>query len=219
MSLTFDTGLSRSTRELIVGALAAKLDGLRRPTKYLVRIASLSRVAGGKADEDFLIDLAKAVNGQVPCVAIATGRATAEGDGLEAIQLAEEIEIGIYVVSANQRGVVDGRLFVDVTAATDDARDPGVFAMLQHVAERIAGADLGVPGVDVPRKVDEDEIWSGDDVTIWGQVYRVRVEASVNPNRDGTELMTSIEAQHEGDGIPDASSLDPFVTTITTLDP
>lgn len=222
MSLVFDTGLSRSNRELIVGAVASKLAELRRPPaaeSYLTAIVSLSRVAGGKSDEDFLIDLAKAVSGRVPCVAIATGACKSDNDGLEALETTDTLELAIYVVSGNQRGVVDGRLFADASAIADSTKDPGVFTILQHVTERIQGADLGIPSVHEPRKLDEDEVWSGDDVTVWGQTYRVAVTVTVNPDRNATTVMTSIEANHEGEGIPDASSLDPLVTTVTELDP
>lgn len=219
MTLRFDSGLSRSTRELIVGAVASKLAELRRPTKYLAAIVSLSRPAAGKSDEDFLIDLAKAANGRVPCVAIATGDCKSQSDGEDGYEMTDTIELGIYVVSGNQRGVVDGRLFVDITAAADDTKDPGVFAILQHVTERIQGAMFGLEGIHEPRKFEEGEVWSGDDVTVWGQTYNVDVSSSINPDRDATTLMTSIEALHRGDGIPDASSLDPLIDTVTPLDP
>jgi hypothetical protein len=114
---------------------------------------------------------------------------------------------------------VDGRLFVDVAAAVDDTKDPGVFAILEHVTERLQGADLGVEGIHAPSKIGDDVIVTFDDVTIWGQTYHVEVSRSINPDRDATTVMTSIEAQHMGDGIPDATSLDPMVDTVTPLDP
>jgi hypothetical protein len=208
-------------RELIVGAIATKLAELRRPTKYLGAIVSVPRPAHAKAEEDaeFLSDIARAVNGRVPCIAIATGKATTQSDDEEGLEITESTDVVIYVVSGNQRGTVDGRLFVDVGAAADDTKDPGVFAILQHVTERVQGSDLGIDGVRVPRKTDEDEVATFDDVTIWGQTYSVDVDLTINPDRPATTVMTSIEAKHKGDGIPDATSLDPTVDTVTALDP
>lgn len=220
MSLTFDTGLTRSVREVLVGAVAVALAGLRRPTKYLTAIVSLPRIAQGKADEDFIAELARILQGRVPCIAIATGSAKPESISEDALEMTDTIELGVYVISGNQHGVVDGRLFVDAAAATDDTKDPGVFAMLEHVTERLQGAALGIAGIHEPRKTDEDEVATFDDVTIWGQTYSVDVSRTINPDRAATTLMTSIAAKHRGDGIPDATSLDPMIVTVTTpLDP
>lgn len=217
--IKFDTGLSRSTRELIVGAIASKLAELRRPTKYLVAIVSVPCTPAGKQDEEFLAELFRAVDGRVPCIAIATGDAKSSPDSEDALEMTDTIEVGVYAVSGNQRGVVDGRLFVDVQAASDDTKDPGVFAMLQHVTERLQGADLGLEGVKVPIKSDEHAIVTFDDATVWGQTYSVDVCLSINPDRAATTVMTSIEARHKGTGIPDATALDPLVVTVTPLDP
>lgn len=219
MSLVFDTGLTRSTREVLVGAIATAIAGLRQPTKYLSAVVSLPRLAHGREDDDFLAELARAVGGRVPCVAIATGDGKTETIGEDALELTETIELAVYVVSGNQRGVVDGRLFVDAAAAADDTKDPGVFAMLQHVTERIQGADLGVAGIHEPRKSTEEMVATFEDVTIWSQTYLVDTTLTINPDRDATTVMTSIEAMHKGDGIPDATDLDPMIDTVTPIAP
>lgn len=216
MSLAFDTGLPRSLRETIVNALAGKLAELKRPTKYLQAVITIPEMIGG--DEEGLADLARAANGRVPCVAIAMGGKKPDGGGLEAIDAITDLEFGLYVVSGNARGAVDGRLFVDAGSASSDTLDPGVFAMLEHIEERIWGANLAIEGVGTPRQTGEDQLWSGDDATIWFQTYRVQVERSIKPNRAVTAVLTSIEARHKGDGITPGSSLDPFITTISALE-
>lgn len=220
MSLVFDTGLSRSNRELIVGAMATALADLRRPPNangYLWAIVSLPSMSRGAHDEDFLSELSKASAGRQPCIAIASGSSKAHSESEDSLSIEETIEFGVYVVSGNQRSVVDGRLFVDVAASSDDTKDPGVFAILQHITERLQGADLGLEGIAEPLKSDEFEVFAGDDATIWGQTWSVAAWQEINPNRDATQVMTSIEAKHEGTGIPDASSLDPLIDSITTL--
>lgn len=219
MSLVFDTGLSRSTREIIVGALAQQLDELRRPQRYLAAIVTAPRLAHGKEDEDFVGELAHIANTRVPCIAIALGDAKSETTSEDGLELTDTIEIGIYVVSGSQRGLVDGRLFVDAKAAVDDSKDPGVFAIMQHVTERIQGADLGIEGVRVPVKTGEAMVMTLANASIWELTFRVDVDLSINPDRDATAVMTSIEAHHKGNGIPDASSLDPLIDTVTSLDP
>lgn len=208
-------------REILVGAVATALAGLRRPPAaglYITAIVSLPRLSQGKDDEDFLADMARAANGRVPCIAIATGSAKPQSDGQDGLEMTESIDLGVYIVSGNQRGVVDGRLFMDAASLADDTKDPGVFAILEHVTERLQGADFGVAGIHEPRKSDEDEIATFDDVTIWGQTYSVDFSRSINPDRSATPLMTSIEAKHKGIGIPNATSLDPLVTTVSPLD-
>jgi hypothetical protein len=220
MSLVFDTGLSRSNRELIVGAMCAAFADLRRPpngSRYLWAVVSLPSMSRGSHDEEFLSELAKACSGRVPCIAIASGSSKAHSESEDSLAIEETIEFGLYVVSNNQRSVIDGRLFVDVNAASDDTKDPGVFAILQHITERLQGADLGLAGIAEPIKSDEFEVFTGDDATVWGQTWMVAAWQEINPNRNATQVMTSIEAQHDGTGIPDASSLDPLIDSITTL--
>ncbi len=220
MSLAFDTGLTRSVREVLVGAVATALAELKRPTKYLMAIVSLPHTARGGDDEAFLGDIARVALSRVPCVAVATGAAKPETDSGDGLELADTIELGVYVVSGNQIGVVDGRLFVSEAAEADDTKDPGVFAMLEHVTERLQSLEvtLGTSGVSVLRKTGEDEIATFDDATIWELKFDVEVKRSINPDRDATPLMTEIQADHKGTGIPDATSLDPMITTITELD-
>jgi hypothetical protein len=216
VTLAFDSGLARSRRELILEAVAAKLAPLKRPTKYLAAVVSLPRA---EQDEDLLADIARAANGRTPLVAIAMGGKDPEGSGQERTQNHGEYEFTIYVLSSNQAGVTVGRLLVDERALADDTKDPGVFAMLEHIEERVWGASLGIAGIEEPIQVKEDELATFDDATIWFQRYTVGAHIAINPDRDATQVIDTIEAQHQGDGITPTSSLDPFITKVTALDP
>ncbi len=236
MSQAFDTGLSKSTYAAIRDALVARLELLKRtaaPALYLVSVATVARPMRGQGDEDGLGLVAMALKGQAPSVAVALGRSQVETIGLEAVDGREQIEFSIFVASSHQAGREDGRLYGDAASAASNSADPGIFTMLQHVRELVHGQSLEIDGVSEPRWSEQDEVFTGDDATIWEQKYTVLAEVSINPDRSVTEVLESIQAQHRLDGVPDGvepdpddpdppdpeADLDPIITTLAAIDP
>jgi hypothetical protein len=216
MAQTFDTGHPKPLRAMLVGALASRFADIMRPAGYVVSVVVLPRQIGA-GDEEALGDLARAAQGRAPCIAIAVSGKKMRPVGLDATEAAADLEFSIYAVSDHARGIVDGRLYQDAAAA-DSKADPGIFALLEHIEERVHGAFLGVDGIDEPRQHDEDELATFDDVTVWVQRYRVNVERRINPDRAVTAPLLSIQAEHMGDAIPNGGALSPFVTTVSTLE-
>lgn len=223
MGHAFDTGLDAPQRTKIRLAIAARLADLRKsanPPRYLAAIKSIPRPYKGEGDEKGEFFLGRAFAGQAPAVAIALGRTAYDPQGAEPGELVGELDVVVYVASSHARDLVDGRLAPDVTAANDLTRDPGVEVMLEHVRERLAGQSLGVEGVNELRLVEDDEAATFEDLTVFEQRYRVRVETRINPLRAETRVITSIETKTELDTIPDDEpGLDPLVDTITNLPP
>ncbi|MDQ3295076.1 MAG: hypothetical protein M3619_00640 [Myxococcota bacterium] len=224
MPHVYDTGLAIPQRTAIRDAILAKLAPLKKtavPAAYVAAngIKTLPRPLRGAGDDDGMTMLANAMQGQAPAIAVALGRLTYEGGGTSSTEVGAELEVVLYVASAHQRSPDAGRLFGDVLASASNSNDPGIFTMLEHVRERVLGQSLGVAGVGVLVPAEEDEVYTGDDATIWEQRYTLSLDVPINPFRAVTQLLTSIQGEHELDEIADGHALDPLVTTIATIPP
>lgn len=220
----YDTGLATSQRSAVRTTVMAKLAPLLKANGlYLRAIVPLAIPLHAGHDEQGLALLNIALAGQAPSIAIALGKKTYEAGGSLEIDGRGILEVAIYVCSANPRNTVDGRLANDVTAATDNTADPGVETMLEHVEQLLDGQDLGIPSVYEMIAETEDQVWTGDDYTIWEQVYRVKVDRMINPNRNIAQLVTSIAAQTSIDtaqsGVPVPAPVGSPANPILDYDP
>jgi hypothetical protein len=207
----YDHGGVKPQRTALRDALVARLSLLKRPAMYLQAVVMLPTRINDPDDGT----LYAALNGRAPAIAIALGRGEAAGGGMPASSARKNIEIAIYVVSSHGRGNVEGRLAGDVSSAADVTKDPGVETMLEHVEELLLGRDLGIPGVAEIRPGTEDEVWSGEDMTIWEATYTVRVDRAINHNRLVTTLLTEIDTRHEVD---DADPDNPEAVNLTAIE-
>jgi hypothetical protein len=225
MPHAYDTGLLVSQRAAIRDALIARLAPLKKTAAvpgYIPAngIKTLPRPLRGQGDEDGLGMLAEVLKHQAPAIVIALGRLSYESGGGEAIEARAELEIAIYIASGHQHALDAGRLYGGALAAASNTNDPGIFTMLEHVRERVLGQSLGIVGVDVPRAVEEDEVFTGDDATIWEQRYTLALDVQINPFRAITQTVTEIEGLHKlKPDIPDGHTHDPLVTTLADLEP
>ncbi|MEO7735520.1 MAG: hypothetical protein ABIY55_31490 [Kofleriaceae bacterium] len=206
-------------RTALVDRLATTPTGNGRPMLkanggYLAKIGVLPRPLKAESDDE-LGFIWIALQGATPSLCVALGRMEVTPiDGNE--DYLGELEIAVYALSKNLRAFVDGRMSPDVVASGDPAADPGIETMLEHVREVLVGQELDVIGVHEIRPKSEDEVVTDGEGALWEQRFTVVVQVSVNPQRASSDLVTSIEAQHELDGLADANQ--PFVDTITPLE-
>lgn len=226
MAHAYDTGLAVPMRTAIRNAITAKLAPLLKrqtppaPAKYLQAIKTVARPMRGQGDEEGKDLVANALLGQAPAIAIALGKLPAEQADTTRTIYQGELEVALYMISEHARGVEEGRLYGDAISAADDTADPGIWTVLEHARERIAGAHLGIAGVEEPLFVDEDEVVTAADATIWEQRYSISLTIVINHARETTDIATSIESRTTPDGVnPDGpEDLDPLVA-VTPLDP
>lgn len=207
-------------RRALVDRLGSTPTGSGRPLLksaggYIVKIGVLPRPLKGNSDEE-LGFLWIALQGAAPSLAVALGGMSdfESIDGNET-QTAK-LEVAVYSISQNFRSFVDGPLAPDVVAAGDPTADPGVETMMEHVREILSKQDLGLLGAHELWQKSEDEVATGSDVAIWEQRFSVTVETSVNPQRADSDLVTSVEVQHDLDGLDDSQQ--PLIDFITDLE-
>lgn len=220
MAHAFDTGLAKPQRTLLVEGIATALAPLRvAGGMYLKAIKTLARVVQPtvrQTDDVYGIYLAvNASQGNDPCVLIALGDEDVVGLNTEALEMESTLDVQVLVCSSNMRSREVGRLSSDIVADTDPMADPGIWVMLEHVRERLAGQAIGV-GHEMRLK-HVREVATFDDRSFWELRFDVAMDVIVDPDRDVGDL-DSIEADNELDGIPPGGPLDPLVTTITDLD-
>ena len=213
MPHVYDHGGAVPQRTALRNALLTRLSVLKRPTMYLHAVSALPTPLAAM-DEAADAYLSRAVGGRYPAVAVALGRGDAAPAGMPQSHARKTIEVAVYVMSAHGRDYVEGRLSGDVSAATV-TNDPGIETMLEHVEELLLGRDLGVPGVSELRPVHEQEVWSGDDFTVWELLFTARVDRTINHNRLVTTLLAEIDARHEVEG---ADPDNPEAVSLTTLE-
>lgn len=222
---TYDTGLALAQRTLIRNAVIAKLAPLLRANgRYVLAIKPIPRRYRGEGDIEGRQQLVNALLGQTPAIGVALGRKTYEATDGDAFISLGELELSIVVISQHGRdpALVEGRLATDPVGDAAITADPGIEAMLEHVEELLLGQSIGVAGTSELRPVDEEEVETAENGSIWQQTYSIRVERQINPSR-GNTLITSIEAKTTPEGIADsdpnsAADLNPLIDTITTLE-
>lgn len=203
MAHVYDTDLTKPQRTAIRDALVAKLAPLKKtsvPALYLQAIVTIARPYRGAGDETGLTLLANALLGRAPAIAIALGRTTFESSGSLPSENRGELELALYCCSEHARDVEEGRLYGDAIAAGSNTADPGIWTMLEHARELVAGAQLGIASVGEPRLVEEDEVLTAAEATVWEQRYRVPLTAELDPARSVTQLLLSIEGRHTVEG-------------------
>jgi hypothetical protein len=223
MAHVFDTGLAKPMRTLIRDALVAQLAPLLKsatPAKYLRAITTIARPYRGQGDEEGLGMIANALLGRAPAVAIALGRLPTERAGSLPTEMKGDLDVVLYVVSEHGRDLEEGRLYGDAIATGDDTADPGIWTMLEHVRERVAGQSLGIAGVDEPIHDLEDEALTAANATVWEQRYTIGVSIVLNPARDNDQMLLEIEGHHQVEGSEDGPpDLDPLITLAELEEP
>lgn len=222
MAHAFDTGLPKPQRTQIRTAIATALAPLLytptpTPAGYVRAIVEFAGSVKSEDDVDGLAMLYGLLQGRAPAIAVSLGGKSYEASGstASADRHRANLTVDIFVASNHQRSH-EARAAGDVVSAADDTVDPGFEVMLEHIEELLSGTDLGVGTVYrmIPQR--EDEVATGEGITIWRQQYQVKTQRDVNPNRTVSQLLLEIQALHSQ---PDVVEVDPVVDAVAEIDP
>lgn len=206
MAHRFDSGLTRAQRRLIREAVIAQLGQLivaTKPESNLSGAAQDKFVVAVRAlatpikfgDTDLEDHLATVLQAGTPAICVALGDRRFDATSTDARRWQGELDVHVYAVSTHARGLVE-RLAGDNVADTNDAADPGLEVLLEHIFERLAGWPLTAQRATELRPTKEEFVYVGEDYTVAEILFTTRVQTDVNPHRDKTQKALDILSTH-----------------------
>lgn len=211
MALAFNTGLAKPQRTLITEGAIALLSGLLRPTGYLATVIPWGSVVRSYTDEVGVVQLHDALSARAPGIAIATGDGASTTAGIGGFQAKKVIDLLVYFASTNKRDGYTGRMAQDGASLASNTADPGLHVMMEHAAELLIGQRCGASSSIKQIVTDrEEELYTGEQVTIWLQTYRVEVRTNLKEFRNVTQLLADLRFRLATDldevALPDAAT-------------
>ena len=197
MAHEFAFGDTQPERTIVEnGVISILTPLLRTPTGggYLLSLAKHGAPVRSYTDEPGINTLQQRI-GRAPGIAVVTGTLDIQPTGIGLDEALGELELLLYFSTNHQRNAHDGRQEIDVVGMADNRADPGLHVILKHARELILGQRAGATKtVKQIFPVREEELATLAAITIWQQVYRVRVHLKHNNGqwRDAAQLLTSI---------------------------
>lgn len=214
MAHQFDTGQSAPQRTRLEQGVVSLLAGLKRSAGgYLVEVMAFPFTMETVGDEDdvrqFVTTLSRA-----PSIAVHVGERVDEPGGIGGFSFRGEFDLHVYLSSNNMRSSQVGRMEIDSAGLASNQADPGLHVAMEHVRELVIGRYATTPvGADIKqaRPFRERAIVTYQQITIWEQLYKVRVMTQLDEFRTVTQLLESIHfraTRNLADHPPPAAALD-----------
>lgn len=195
-----------SLRQGIEDAVIARLAALKhdQPGGYL---RTLKPYQGSISPDDDDQDVNRQTAGRLPAVLVTTDNA--EFDHLTTARTLARMSCDLVILVA-----CDNLRSPEASARGDGHQaDPGIYAILDAIRERLYGFDLGVDAVAIPLPLRERAIVRSGSKEIWQAVYRVDAEIETDPDA-GTAEYTRIIARHN---LVENDAADPITEGDVTL--
>lgn len=214
MAHQFDTGQSAPQRTRLEQGVVSLLSGLKRSAGgYLVEVRPYAFTMESAADEEsvsqFVMELSRA-----PSIAVHVGERTDEPGGIGGFSYKGEFDLHVYLSSNNMRNHQVGRMQIDTAGVANDQADPGLHVIMEHVRELVVGRYATTPvaaDIKQARPFRERAIVTLQQITIWEQLFKVKVMTQLDEFRTVAQLLTSIRSritQNPADRPPPAAALD-----------
>ena len=210
----FDTERSAPTRTRLQQGILSLLSGLKKSNGgYLVEVMPYAFSMETAGDEDdvrqFVMTLSRA-----PSIAVHVGERVDRPVAIGGFSWEGEFDVHVYLSSNNMRSQQVGRMEIDTAGLADTQADPGLHIIMEHTRELLIGRYANPPpGGDLKqlRPASERAIWTGQSITIWEQLYKVRVYTHYSEFRTVNQLLTSLHSrltQNPADRPPPAAAHD-----------
>jgi hypothetical protein len=215
MAHQFDTGQTEPQRTRLEKGVVSLLAGLKKASGgYLVEVQTYAFSMDTAGDEEdvrqFVMTLSRA-----PSIAVHVGERMDKPVAIGGFSWEGEFDLHVYMSSNNMRNQQVGRMEIDTAGLASDQADPGLHIIMEHVRELLLGRYAASPGAGADikqiRPMTERAIWTGQAITIWEQLYKVRVYTHYSEFRTVTQLLTSLRSritQNPADDPPPAAPLD-----------
>ena len=198
MAHQFDTGQSAPQRTRLEQGVVSLLSGLKKSNGgYLVEVMAFPFTLDTVGDEDDVRQFVMALS-RAPSIAVHVGERMDEPGGIGGYSFRGEFDLHVYFSSNNMRSSQVGRLEIDTAGLANDQADPGLHIILEHARELVIGKYATTPvGADIKqaRPFRERAIVTFQQITIWEQLYKVKVMTQIDEFRTVAQLLTSLRAR------------------------
>lgn len=195
MAHQFDTGQPAPQRTRLERGIVSLLSGLKRSAGgYLVEVMPFAFTMETAGDEDDVRQFVMALS-RAPSIAVHVGERTDEPGGIGGFSSRGEFDLHVYLSSNNMRNQQVGRMEIDSAGLVNDQADPGLHIVMEHVRELVIGQYATTPiAADIKQACPfrERAIVTMQQITIWEQLYKVKVMTQIDEFRTVTQLLESI---------------------------
>lgn len=192
----FDNGMGKPLRQIVVEGVIDLLQRMMvQNGGYLRAIEPTDIEPRGKFDRDTAEIIMGEMNGRTPGILVTTGDMPFQAAGSSPFAWRGELDVHLYALINSLRSRI-ARAAGDVTSAVDRTADPGAYTITEHMRMLLTGQRPGgTRGVIKElRPVSEIRLDGDGTLEIWHQVYRVRLEFTINGKRDLTQQLKQINA-------------------------
>ena len=157
--------------------------------------------------EDFL----RLMRGQFPFVLVSATSSVVRSESVQRTRFNRVISFELYIGSDHMRTRED-RLRKDVAAQVNPNADPGIYQILDHCLDLLAGNDLDIDCVGYFSPGTEQVLLQEEGFTVWRQQYNVQVDARVNKRDFGEFNFDRYRLNGNVDGDEVDSPPNPIIT-------
>jgi hypothetical protein len=190
MTWTYDSKLLQPTRTLVQRAVVNLLAPMKAPTGFLADVIPIGFGIASAHDELAIDLLMTELLNRMPAIAVATCDLHDEPSGAPQNSRGK-LEVDVYFLSQNRRGLTEGRVTSDTASTTNNARDPGVYAMMELAWQFLFDAPLVLDNTKLASRqraqtlirVSETELLSDESTSLWKQRWTTMVTLDVNLHR------------------------------------
>lgn len=195
MAHQFDTGQPAPQRTRLEQGVVSLLSGLKKANGgYLVEVIPYAFTMETAADEESVAQFVMTLS-RAPSIAVHVGDRVDEPGGIGGYSFRGEFDLHVYLSSNNMRNQQIGRMQIDSAGLADDTADPGLHVVMEHVRELVIGQYATTPraaDIKQARPFRERAIITAQQITIWEQLYKVKVMTQLDEFRTVQQLLTSI---------------------------
>jgi len=175
------TATAISQRQQLEDEIIARLKlSIGRPTSPTGYVRLIEPYNGEIDETDGPEDIREALRGRVPAILVTANVSMLRSISVTKALFRRTISFELYCVSDHLRSP-KSRLRADAAHQTDSRRDPGIYKMVEDIAETLQGQPCLVPGAGPLMPSREDVLLQRPDFTAWRLQYDCTVDSFNKP--------------------------------------
>lgn len=187
--------------DAVITAIKTALDQVTNPAAgYLGLVGEYN---GELEDREHGVeDLIRRINGQFPAVLVEAGGGPVIAENAARRNFTRVVSLDLYVCSNNLRSR-ESRTRNDAAFAAATSRDPGIYQIVEHLHDLIAGDDFSLVGVGPSEPQSETSVVKATEICVWQLSFEFKTDANVEPWDNGNgQVLTSYFLKSQDSDLP-----------------